>query len=473
MPGLLRRVPFSWAVGLALFAGRGRGRVSVATTVSVLGIGVGVATLTAVLAVTGGFEEAFRERILGVYPHLVVVARGERFSDYAEVTSRISRMPGVIGANPSTYDEMMISADEGTAGVLVKGVDLEGVDRVSGLAALTRSGSLASLRWREGEPLGVALGCGLLERLRLTPGDRVTLTSPIRGIEGRAAGPLGMAPIQGTFVVRDCFDTGFHEYDSRLVVMDLRSAQVFLDRGPAVRWVEVRLADLDHTEAAGRAILADLEPFTLPDLLREVSRLRADAARVAGRLHAASLPEFVRAAGALHKALLYGDYGSGQPRRFRVIDWKQMNRNLFSALRMQKVVLALFFLIIVVVAAFNIVGTQVVVARERIKEVSTLVALGASRRQLYRVFVAHGMTLGTAGVAVGLGLGLLVVRLIRGLDYALDPAVYHIPKLPAVVHPSDAVVIAALSLAVVFASCLLSSLRAMRLDPVEGLRKIA
>ncbi len=203
-----------------------------------------------------------------------------------------------------------------------------------------------------------------------------------------------------------------------------------------------------------------------------MSRLRADAARVAARLSVTSLPEFVHAVASLRKALFFSDFGSGPPRRFRVIDWKQMNRNLFSALRMQKVVLALFFLIIVVVAAFNIVGTQVVVARERIKEGSTLVALGASRRQLYRVFVAHGMGLGAAGIAVGLGLGLLVVRLIQGLDYALDPEVYHIPKLPAVVHPSDAVVIAGLSLAVVFASCLLSSLRAMRLDPIEGLRKV-
>lgn len=472
MSGLLRYLPFSWAVGLALFA-KGRGRVPVATGVSVLGIGVGVATLTAVLAVTGGFEEAFRERILGVYPHLVVVARGEHFSDYSEVTRRIALMPGVVGVSPSSYDEMMASSDEGATSVIVKGVDLEGVDRVSGLSALTREKRLDSLRYREGEPLGVAMGCRLLERLRLARGDHVTLTSPIRGIEGRTAGPLGMAPMQGTFVVRDCFDTGFHEYDSRLVVMDLESAQVFLNRGPAVRWIEVRLTDLDDTEVAGRAILTHLEPFTMPDLLSKVSRLRTDATRVVSRLQPTSIPDFVRAAGTLYKALLYSDIGFDPPRRFRVIDWKQMNRNLFSALRMQKVVLALFFLIIVIVAAFNIVGTQIVVARERIKEVSTLVALGASRRQLYKVFVAHGTVLGMAGVAVGLGLGFLVVRLIQSLDYGLDPVVYHIPTLPAVIHPTDMAVIAGLSAAVVFASCLLSSLRAIRLDPVEGIRRVA
>jgi len=447
--------------------------VSTATVVSVVGIAVGVATLTAVLAVTGGFEEAFRERILGVYPHLVVVARGENFEDYEEVTRRIAEVPGVVGANPSTYDEMMISSDSASAGVIVKGVDLDGVHRVSGLDRLVRARTLEPLRYQEGQPMGVAIGCGLMERLGVRPGDRVTLTSPIRGIEGRFAGPLGMSPIQESFAVRDCFETDFYEYDSRLVVMDLRSAQVFLNRGPAVRWVEVRLEDLFATGPMSREILSHLEPFTLWDLVQDVRRLETDAARVVERLHPASVPEWVRASGTLYKALLYSDLGAGPPRRFRTIDWKQMNRNIFSALRMQKVVLALFFLIIVVVAAFNIVGTQIVVARERLKEISTLVALGASRAQLYRVFVAHGLTLGAFGIALGLALGLLIVRIIGWIDFALDPVVYHIPKLPASMHPADVTVVAVVSLAVVFVSCLLSSLRATRLNPIEGLRKIA
>lgn len=474
MASLLRYMPFSLAIGLSLFAGKGGRRVSVATLVSLLGIAVGVATLTAVLAVTGGFEEAFRQRILGVYPHLVVIARGERFEDYQKVTNKIEKVPGVLGANPSTYDEMMLSSDSGISGVIVKGVDLDGVDRVSGLKSLLRGGSLEEIRYVEGKPMGVVLGCGLMERLRLAPGDKITLVSPIRGIEGRAPGPLGMAPIQESFVVKDCFTSGFYDYDSRLVVMDLRSAQRFLNRGPAVRWIEVRIEDMFKTEEVGRLILSTLEPFTIEDLLSEITRLQKDAARIVAPLETPSnLLAIIDAASSLQRSLYYSDFGSDAPRRFRIIDWKQMNRNLFSALRMQKVVLALFFLIIVVVAAFNIVGTQLIVARERLREVSTLVALGASRRQLYKVFVVHGSALGCVGISLGVVLGLLVVQLIERIDFPLDPTVYHITTLPAVLHPGEVAVVGLLSLAVVFASCLASSLRAIRLNPVDGLRRIA
>jgi len=150
-----------------------------------------------------------------------------------------------------------------------------------------------------------------------------------------------------------------------------------------------------------------------------------------------------------------------------------MNRNLFGALRTQKVVLALFFLIIVLVAAFNIVGTQLIVARERVKEVSTLVALGASRRQLARVFVAHGFALGFLGVLLGLGLGWLVVQGIASIDFRLDPQVYLINELPATLSWADAGLIGGLSLGVVLLSCVLSSWRATRLNHVDGLRKVA
>lgn len=465
-------------MGLTLFAGRNRSRVSVATVVSVLGIGVGVATLTAVLSVTGGFEEAFRERILGVYPHLVVLKRGERFEDYREVTNRLSRVPGVQGANPSTYDEMMVSSDSGTAGAIVKGVALDGIDGVSNLRDLTHGGSLESIRFQEGAPMEVVIGCELRDRLRVAPGDRVTLTTPIRGLEGRTAGPLGMAPMEESFVVRDCFDSGFYEYDSRLVVMDLASAQRFLNRGPAVRWIEIRLEDLFDTDRMRLEVLSALQPYTLPDLVRDAARLRRDASRLTeGILPPADREPHVQdlfaGVSRLKKGLEYSDLGAGPPSRYRLIDWKQMNRNLFSALRMQKVVLALFFLIIVVVAAFNIVGTQLVVARERLKEISTLVALGAARRQLYRVFVTHGFILGCAGVAVGLVLGYGIVRLIQKIGFALDPKVYHITELPAIIHWEDIAAIAGLSVLVVLLSCLLSSLRAIRINPVDGLRKIA
>ena len=475
--GLLKSLPFSLALGLSLFSGRRRSRISAATVVSILGIGVGVATLTAVLAVTGGFEAAFRDRILGVYPHIVVLARGDPFTEYPEVARQLAELPGVVGTNPSTYDEMMLSADGGSAGVIVKGVDLDGVDKVSSLRSLTRGWDLASLRWHEGEPMGVLLGCALMDRLKASPGERVSLTTPVRGLEGGGTGPFGMAPVQHAFFVKDCFESGFWEYDSRLVVLDLAAAQQFLGRGTVVRWIEMRLADMLATDPMRREVLSKLQPFTMFDVVRSIARLEHDLARMTElslpQGGAESVVDLFRAVHEGRQALEYSDVGSGPTQRYRLIDWKEMNRNLFGALRTQKVVLALFFLIIVLVAAFNIVGTQLIVARERVKEVSTLVALGASRRQLARVFVVHGFSLGLMGVVVGLGLGWLVVRGIASIDFSLDPRVYLISRLPASLSWTDALVIGSLSLGVVLVSCLMSSWRATRLNPVDGLRKIS
>ena len=467
---LLQTLPLSIALGLSLFSGRGRSRVSVATVVSVASIAVGVAVLTAVLAVTGGFEEAFRDRILGVYPHMVVLARGERFDEYREVTDRLSRLPGVVGANPSTYDEMMISSDTGSAGAIVKGVDLDGVDLVSSLRSLTTKSSLAGLVYQPGLPMRVVLGCELARKLGVKPHDLVTLTTPLRGLSD-GVGPLGMAPLQGTFVVEDCFESGFYDYDSRLVVMDLAAAQAFLARGPAVRWVELKLEDIADTARSRREVLAALSSYGIAQFVHDAARVQEVVKGIA-KEGFADLPALVRGVAAVKHAVQYVDFGF-TVQRYRVIDWKEMNRNLFGALGTQKAVLALFFLIIVLVAAFNIVGTQLIVARERLREVSALVALGASRRQLARVFVAHGITLGFAGVIMGLGLGVLVVAIIRGIHFELDPRIYLITTLPASLNLGEAVLVVLVSMAVVVLSCVLSSWRATRINPVEGLRKIA
>lgn len=471
LTGLLRHLPFSWALGLSLFSGRNRLGVSAATIVSVFGIGIGVATLTAVLAVTGGFEEAFRDRILGVYPHAVVMSRGSTFTGYEEAAKLLERVPGITGVNPSTYDEMMISSDDASIGAIVKGVDLEGVEKVSSLRALTKGGSLKPLTYEPGKPMTVLLGCELALRLKVGPGSKVTLTTPLRGVDRGTP-----STAKQSFVVVDCFDSGFFEYDSRLVILDLNAALQFLGRGPEVRWIELRFEDLFISDAMQPVIASALTPFTLVDFAKDVVAIHDGIDKVIednlSDNRAKSVQDLQVATLSAQQSLEYSSAAFGPTQRYRIVDWKEMNENLFSALRMQKVVLVLFFLIIVVVAAFNIVGTQLIVARERVKEIATLVALGASKLQLMRVFVVHGFVLGLAGVIVGLVIGRLVVWGIQALDFGLDPQVYLITKLPAVLHWKDVVTIALSSLVVVFLSCVLSSWRATRLNPVDGLRKV-
>jgi len=450
--------------------------VSAATVVSIAGIAVGVATLTAVMSVTGGFEDVFRDRILGVYPHMVVMNRGDSFPEYQSVSETLKRVPGVIGVAASTYDEMMVSSDTGTSQAIVKGVDLEGIDRVSGLSSLLRGHDLSILKWDGSGPVPVAIGCELMSSLEVAPGGIIGLTTPIRGMGQGISGGLVMTPREAKFVVVDCVDSGFYDYDSKLVVMELGAAQHFLDRGQIVRWVEVKLNDLFQTESMKSEILRALQPYTIAGVARDVIELQKSVAGTFqafgigdGTLDPASASVMIQRA---RRSLLYSDIGFGPVQNYRVLDWKDMNRNLFSALRIQKVVIGLFFLIIVVVAAFNIVGTQLIVARERMKDISTLVALGASRMQLWKVFVAHGFVMGCIGVLFGVGLGRAVVAVINSIDFRLDARVYMISQLPATLNWADIALVAFGSAAVVLLSCVFSSLRAIRINPVDGLRRI-
>lgn len=450
--------------------------MSAATVVSIAGIAVGVATLTAVMSVTGGFEDVFRDRILGVYPHMVVMNRGDSFPEYQAVSETLKRIPGVIGVAASTYDEMMVSSDTGTSQAIVKGVDLDGIDHVSGLSSLLRGHDLSLLKWDGNGPVPVVIGCELMSSLEVAPGGIIGLTTPIRGMGEGISGGMVMTPREAKFVVRDCLDSGFYDYDSKLVVMELQAAQHFLDRGPIVRWVEVKLADLFQTEAMKERVLRALQPYTIAGVARDVVELQKSVEGTFqafgigdGPLDPASASVMIQRA---RRSLLYSDIGFGPVQNYRVLDWKDMNRNLFSALRIQKVVIGLFFLIIVVVAAFNIVGTQLIVARERMKDISTLVALGASRMQLWKVFVAHGFVMGCIGVLFGVALGRAVVAIINSIDFKLDARVYMISQLPATLNWSDIALVAFGSAAVVLLSCVFSSLRAIRINPVDGLRRI-
>ncbi len=470
-------MPFPVAMGLSLFAGRRKSRISAATVVSVAGIAVGVATLTAVMSVTGGFEEVFRERILGVYPHMVVMSRGEVFAEYESVADKVSTIPGVQGVAASTYDEMMISSDVSTSQALLKGVDLPRIDSVSGLSSLLRGHDLNVLKWDGTSPIPVVIGCELMTRLEVQPGSSITLTTPLQGYSGATAGGNSLAPRESRFVVRDCVDSGFYDYDSRLVLMDLAAAMHFLDRGPVVRWVEIKLDDLFATEPMKEKVLSTLSPYTIDEVIHDIALVRDGVRKVVTREIPSGEPFAIDAAARAiyrsRRAVMYSDVGWGPVQDYRIIDWKDMNRNLFSALRIQKVVIGLFFLIIVVVAAFNIVGTQLIVARERLKDISTLVALGASRLQLWKIFVAHGFMLGCLGVILGVGLGRGVVWMINSIDFNLDAKVYMISELPARLNWGDVAIVSLGSAAVVLLSCVFSSLRAIRINPVDGLRKIS
>ena len=470
-------LPWPAAAAMTLMRGGSRGILGTVTVISLVGIAVGVATLTGVLAVTTGFQDAVRDHILGVYPHMIVMKGGGPYRDYNRDAKRVLKVPGVLEVIPSTYDEMIASSGKGTAGVTVKGIRMDHAMEAR-LQGLIRQGGMAGFGYKKGaEKQGVVTGCTLAKTLGLHPGDTIGLTTPIRGLGIAGSGPVGMAPMEKRFIYRGCLHTGFYEYDSRLVLMDLKSAQAFLNRGDTVRWLEIRVRDMFNTQEYMKKIQGVLHVFGTPDLVYAAGRmeqeLRVDLRSIIKHDGPArTVPDLVALAGNIQRDLSFSALGNVDYTPYHILDWRELNANLFQALRLQKSVMVLFFLVIVIVVAFYVVGTQMMILREKAREIAILNTIGAGGRGVFKVFFWHGLILGTMGSFLGLLAGMGIVWGIGKYRFALDPSVYMINTLPARMDALDAVAIAAITLFVLTATCTISAYKASRADPVQGLRRV-
>lgn len=340
----------------------------------------------------------------------------------------------------------------------------------------------AASRWilREGLQLpGVLLGGAVARRLRAEVGDEVRLMTPLRGIDGTSVGPLGMAPSVTGFRVAGVLRTGFHEFDSRFAVADLHVVQRFFNRGDVVRWIEVRIDDVEQTDERARAVRRALDSYGLPDLLGRL----ADARARMDRLAAGDVGQFPSgdargAVDVLQRAALMGRMlrssalDLAPDPRFKVIDWRRMNQNLLSAIRLQRVVLTIFFLIIILVAASNVVGNQIMLIHEKTPTIAILRAMGASRRQIQRIFRLQGQITAGLGAVIGALVGVGLCTLLRDYPIQLNAEIYFIDELP--VEPSAGpvvVVIAATMLGTWFATRF-TARRAASLEPVEALHRV-
>jgi lipoprotein-releasing system permease protein len=326
---------------------------------------------------------------------------------------------------------------------------------------------------------GIVLGVKLAERLRAKPGSVVTLVSPLRGIDNKMLGPFGMAPTSARYAVSGIFDSGFHEYDVRLSLVDFRAAQRFLNRGDVAQWLDVRFDDVLKVKRYGRDVKAALDPYSLPDFLDATADLERRLDRIAEgdvRGYPMTPPDDVvsylrNVTGAMHLMASQGlDFGVSDS--YKLIDWEEMNHNLFSALKLQKVVLSIFFLIIIVVAAFNVVGSQIMIVHEKSSNIAILKSMGATGGQVRKIFLLQGLIVSGVGTLVGLVLGLGVCLVIDGVGYPLDPEVYLIGQLPVVIDVLESALVALGGLVFTFAAIQYSAGRASKKTPVEGLRTI-
>jgi lipoprotein-releasing system permease protein len=394
---------------------------SVFTTVSTMGVVLGVASLVVVLGVTSGFEREFQDKVLALNAHLIVMPYGDADVDgpeIAEIASRLKGMPGV-----TRMAKFLFSAGEVMIGRI--GANLKGIDLKQGADDLRRSliaGSLdaleqaASCALPAGTPrkttddVGrIALGAELAHHLHVRVGDCVPIMIPF-------SSGVGEAPVAYLFKVVGLFRMGFNEYDTRLAYISIADAHRLANARRLVSGVELRFADPMMALSAA------------PDVRRRLD----------------------------------GPY--------RIIDWKELNHNLFMALTMQKVIISLLLVLIIVVAAFNIIASLTMIVLSKVREISILKSMGAPSGMVARIFLIGGTTVGGVGTGLGILFGLLVCLLARLYGYPLDPKVYLIGSLPVRIAGGEILGVAAATLAICFLATVYPSLRASRLRAVDGLR---
>lgn len=396
-----------------------RSFLSTITAISAVGVVLAVTALTSVVSVMGGFQKAYRERLLGVYPHLIVYSRDNRFVDYEQVAAVIDQIEGVSDASPFVKQPLMIYTAHARAMIRSRGIDAEGLAG-SGLDEYIEEGSLVDLSYDPLQPgentAGIILGRELARRLNVEVGGNVVVVSHLRGV-GPSLGPSQMAPTSETFQVVGIFEVGFNELDSYLALTDLEAMQSFLNRGNVVTGIDVRVDDIFATAAIAQEITARLP------------------------------------------AGLYIPY-----------TWQEMHRNLFESLKIQKFWLSLIMSILVIVACFNIVSTLVLMVKDKTKEVAVLKSIGASSWGIMKVFMIQGLVIGGGGTLLGLLGGLGVCTIIEHIDYGLDPSVYKISALAVDIRPTELIMIGLVSVAISFLATLFPAWRAGHMSPVEGLR---
>ena len=394
---------------------------SVFTTISITGVFCGVAVLTVVLSVTSGFQEEFQNKVLGLNAHALVMKYGVEFPEYRDIIKKVERVPHVKAAAPFLFNEMMLSHASTLSGVIVKGIVPGQSERVLDLDAHLLDGVttrvLAPTDARAGDKPPVLLGAELARKLKARRGDVVRVISPLGTLDPSLWSADEKTPKMREFRVAGMLYFGFDEYDRRLVVMALPEAQSFFSGGDSVTGVEMRIDDIYRSREVVRSIDAILD---------------------------------------------------GAP--YRVIDWKELNHNLFTALKLQKVGLSIILTLIVIVAAFGIVATLTMLVIDKSREIAILKSLGMRSSGVARLFQTVGMTIGALGTGAGLLIGLAVCKLIERYGYHLDPRVYLIDRLPVQVHGEELQLTAAVTLAICFLATIYPSLRAASLPPVEGLR---
>ncbi|MEA3241174.1 MAG: lipoprotein-releasing ABC transporter permease subunit [Pseudomonadota bacterium] len=390
--------------------------ISLITIISIAGVALGVAALIVVMSVMSGFETELKSRILGNNAHIVVMRYGGAISDYKTIMERVQKVPGVKLAAPFVLNQVMIAHGRTVSGVVFRGINREndplGKDIRSQMTAGSFMKKTADTSTGSQDYPGIVLGSELAKNLGVSVGGRVRIISPVG-----SPTPLGMVPRMKMFQVEGIFSSGMYEYDSSLVYVGLAAAQRLFGLDEKVSGISVQVADVYGAGALGKKI----------------------------------------------QQLL------GYP--FWARDWTDMNRNLFSALKLEQVTMFVILMLVILVAAFNIVSTLFMVVMEKHKDIAILKTLGMPARRVMRIFVWEGMIVGVMGTLLGLGAGIGICELLKNYHFINLPSdIYYVTTLPVNLKPFYVLLICFVSLLISFLATIYPSYRASKMLPAEALR---
>ncbi|MGB9734780.1 MAG: FtsX-like permease family protein [bacterium] len=428
--------------------------ISIITLLSIIGIMVGVMALIIVLSVMTGFEDDLRGKILGTNAHIVVLKFSggithynklmnflkygmekeikkqqeandlkkenllNRFTQEISYADKLSLAKQIVGVTPFIYSQAMLSSHENVTGVVLRGIDPTTVTQVTDLSKTLLQGSISQLAGIYKDPEsnakigGIIIGKELARNLGVVDGDTVNIISPLGVMT-----PLGMIPRMKKFKVVGIFSTGMYEYDSGLAYLSIPNAQQFLDLGDDVTGLEIKIKDIFKA--------------------REVARLIQ---------HELGFPYYARS-------------------------WEDTNRNLFTALKLEKTVMFIILILIIMVGALGIVSSLIMVVVEKTKDIAILKALGATDRSIMKIFVYQGLFIGLIGTGLGMLFGYIVCVLLKQYHFiSLPKDVYYIDTLPVTMRPEIFIIVAVSTIIVSFLATIYPSYKASKLPPAETLR---
>jgi lipoprotein-releasing system permease protein len=393
--------------------------LSIVTWLAVGGVALGVTALVGGFSITSGFEQAFREKVLGVTAHVFVREYGTRFTRYRDVEAQIQAIEGVKATAPMTFNNAMVSGGAGTSGAIVKGIVPERAVKVLAIRDYIVDGSVEALSGRKMGLDGVLLGADLARKVGAKAGDVVTLVSPLKSMNPDKWRAQADVPTTRDFHVAGVFRAGFHEYDTRLLYMELSAAQGFFGAGDAVMGIEVAVDD----------------PVRAGDVATRIDTTLGDDA-------------------------------------FSVLDWRRQNKNLFASLTYQRLAILVVLSVMVVLASCNVACVLIMLVLERTRDIAILKAMGARNTSILSIFLAEGLAIGVMGTAIGMTVAYALCEGLLANGITLDAKVYGISNLPVVFAPLDYVMAAIGALTITLFASLFPAIRGARLHPVDGLREV-